>query len=1151
MVLAGGHASHEDLARFLAEAEAVAQLQHPNIVQIFEAGQHQGLPFLSLEFCPGGSLHARLAGTPQPAREAARLLVQLARGVAYAHEQGLVHRDLKPHNVLLASDGTPKITDFGLAKRAAGAAGLTATGAVLGTPSYMAPEQASGKSKAVGPAADVYALGAILYELLTGRPPFNAATALETLQQVIADEPLSVRQLQPGTPRDLGTICLKCLQKEPEKRYASATALADDLQAFLDGKPIKARPVGWPERGWRWCRRNPWLAGLATAVLLLLLFVAVGSTAFALRLQRELGHRRVAERDQNEKLFLAHVAEAKARRYSGRPGQRFRSLEAIRAAAELARQLDKPAEVFQELRNEAIAALCLPDIDDGGPEWKTACPSSDIAFDASGERYVQVDGKGHAYYCRLVEGKEERLRELEVSGQRLWGEWHSRDLRFLALGSPHVGGKGHDWLKLWRCDGPKAKLVVEEPRGVSEAATTFRPDGRQLAVGHPDGTLTVYDTESGGVVRRWQLGTAPMWAAFHPDLPRLAVACGSEVRVYRAGSGAVLRRLVHPGKVWSVAWHPDGRRLAVGCSPRQILLWDSETGRQLTPPWQGLTGEGINLTFNSTGDRLLSVDWSGIVRLWDAGTVRELFHRPGRSGGLLPRFCCKDQFLVERNAGDAIRLQRFAAGRELRVLVANTPARAEDDIRPLLHPRGRLMSAALPIDDRVGFDASGTPLSRNHNGVFRWPVRGGTDQYGPYHLGPPVRLTGQRPLLDYRFSMSHDGRVLAFAQGNHATVVHLGPPRRTLTLGPQYDLRQVSVSKDGRWVVTGSHFPDPSGEHAKVWEAATGKLVKVLPVGPSTFPHFTGDGRWLTCMERSDYWCKVGSWEPKAVPCPPGRLAPDDRLLACMAGYGEIRLVNFETGREIARLSIPDQTRLGPASFSPDGVYLYARGQENAQYYRWDLRLIRRHLAEMGLDVDLPPYPEAPERPVSWPAPLDVTVHGADLATDPQKLRRHELAQAALAWRARPFDAEAHARLGEIALRDGRWKDAFVHLSIARALRPDDFEVRRLRATAARRVGQWAEAVADATWVLREQPGHLHALLARGESLQRLGRHREAVADLTALLKFYPQAESLYEQRARSYDALNDRAHAKGDRKKAFEVAGNNPQGLSDCPIRG
>jgi serine/threonine protein kinase len=259
----------DDRARLRVEAEACARLQHPNVVQIFEVGEHQGQPYLVLEFVPGASLGQRLDGTPWPAADAARLIAPLALAVQAAHECGVVHRDLKPANVLLAACGfapaakpqaafVPKLTDFGLA-RCLGEerARLTSTGAVVGTPSYMAPEQAEGQVKDVGPLADVYALGAILYELLTGRAPFKGATPLETVRQVAVQEPVPPARLQPGLPRDLETICLKCLQKEPVKRYASAADLADDLRRFLDREPIKARPVGRPERLWRWCRRRP------------------------------------------------------------------------------------------------------------------------------------------------------------------------------------------------------------------------------------------------------------------------------------------------------------------------------------------------------------------------------------------------------------------------------------------------------------------------------------------------------------------------------------------------------------------------------------------------------------------------------------------------------------------------------------------------------------------------------------------------------------------------------------------------------------------------------------------------------------------------------------------------------------------------------
>jgi serine/threonine protein kinase/WD40 repeat protein len=1171
------------LERFRREARAAARLHHTNIVPVFGVGEHDGVHFYAMQFIQGEGLdrvladvrrlrqqpaeplsegsvaHGLLSGkftvraeptltepveppAPSPTsglsvsgpeaeyyRGIARIGVQVAEGLGYAHRQGILHRDVKPSNLLLDAQGTVWITDFGLAK-AEGADELTHTGDVVGTIRFMAPERFEGQSL---PQSDVYALGLTLYELLTLRPAFDDTNKARLIDKVLHEPPVPPRKLDPGIPRDLETVVLKCLAKEPGQRYATAEALAEDLRRFLADRPVRARRATVVEQGWRWCHRNPWLAGLSAAILLLLLIVAVGSTVFALLLREELGRRQLAERDQLEKIFAAQLAEARARRYSGRSGQRLKSLDALRQAVELARRLGKPKETFDELRNEAIAALCLPDIDDGGPQWPTACPSSQIAFDAKGERYVQVDGQGQAFYYRVVDGKEERLAVLNVSGAPVWGEWHSRDLRFLALGSPHVDGKGHDWLKLWRCDGPEAKLVLEDRAGVAEETTAFRPDGRQLAIGHLDGTLVVHDTETGAEVRRWQLGIAPHVAAFHPRLPRLAVACGAEVRIYDVESGGLLpQRLAHPGHVSSVAWHPDGRQLAAGCSPRQIVLWDTEKGQQVMAPWKGHYEDGIRLVFNARGDRLLSTDWWMILRLWDAGSGRELLNLPWEWD--LPQFLHDDQFVMPRSTGDRIRLHRFAAGRELRVLPVNTPARTEDAVWPLLYPRGRLLSANVGIDGRLGFDASGALLSRNQNGVFRWPIR---EEGGPsvrYHLGPPERLTPTN--TPEESSLSRDGSVLAFAHRSHATVVHLGPPQRTLTLGPQYDVRSTQVSPDGRWVVTGSHWSDGSGEYAKVWEAATGRLIKNLPIGHGTWPKFSPDGRWLSPSFGASCWCEVGTWEPRRVATPGGVLAPEDRLLACSAGFGEIRLVDFGTAQEVARLSITDQTRLVPEHFSPDGAILYARGQENDRYYRWDLRLIRRQLAELDLDIDLPPDAEPPKQPVSWPAPVDVVVHQPELATDAAQLRQWELSQAALAWRCNSFDASAHARLGALAWADRRWGEAFAHLSVARALRPDDFEVRRLRALAARQCGHWAEAVADADWVLRQQPDHLHALLARAVPFQRLGRHADAIKDFTALLKFYPRDPNLHEQRARSHDALGDRVQAGADRKKAAEL---------------
>jgi tetratricopeptide (TPR) repeat protein len=266
-----GAAAPEVRARFRTEAEAVARLQHANIVQVYEVGEHDGEPFISLELVGGQSLAQRLAGTPQPPRAAAELCQTLARAMAHAHRQGIVHRDLKPGNVLLTPDGTPKITDFGLAKLLDSDTGQTRSEAFLGTPSYMAPEQARGDARGVGPAADVYALGAILYECLTGRPPFRGTTVLETAEQVRSQDPVPPRRLQPGVPRDLETVCLKCLEKQPHRRYAGAAELADDLRRFLAGETVQARPTTAWHRAVKWARRRPAAAALIAVSLLAVL----------------------------------------------------------------------------------------------------------------------------------------------------------------------------------------------------------------------------------------------------------------------------------------------------------------------------------------------------------------------------------------------------------------------------------------------------------------------------------------------------------------------------------------------------------------------------------------------------------------------------------------------------------------------------------------------------------------------------------------------------------------------------------------------------------------------------------------------------------------------------------------------------------------
>jgi tetratricopeptide (TPR) repeat protein/tRNA A-37 threonylcarbamoyl transferase component Bud32 len=286
MLITGAFAGPHERARFQREAEAVAGLRHANIVQVYDVGDHERCPYFTMEFLEGGSLAQALANTPQPAHKAAALLATLAEAMQVAHRGGIVHRDLKPANILLTSDGTPKIADFGLARHFDGEQALTLSEIRMGTPSYMAPEQVIGKAGTVGPAADIYALGALLYELLTGRPPFRGETASETERQVVAEEPVPPARLNPKVPRDLETICLKCLHKDPQRRYADAGALAEDVRRFVEGRPIWARRISPLEHVWRWCRRNP--AGAALAVMVLVLVgLSVGGALWVQRQQLE------------------------------------------------------------------------------------------------------------------------------------------------------------------------------------------------------------------------------------------------------------------------------------------------------------------------------------------------------------------------------------------------------------------------------------------------------------------------------------------------------------------------------------------------------------------------------------------------------------------------------------------------------------------------------------------------------------------------------------------------------------------------------------------------------------------------------------------------------------------------------------------------
>jgi WD40 repeat protein/predicted Zn-dependent protease len=511
MVLAGAHATPEQLTRFLVEAEMVARLTHPHIVQIHEVGQHNGMPFVALEYVPGGTLANRLHGRPWAVRRAVVLAEQLARAVQHAHQQGVVHRDLKPANVLLTDDETPKIADFGLAKPVQGSGGLTVTGTIMGTPGYMAPEQASRDSRLVGPAADVYALGAILYELLAGRPPFEGDTPLDILQQLQSDEPPSLARLQPQLPRDLVTICHRCLDKEPARRYATAGALADDLHRFLNGEPIQARPVGELERVWKWAKRRPAVAGLLAALVLALTGGTAVSLYYAFKAE-ERAHTAEARRIEAENRRI-EVEEATERYLQA---QRAQDAQFARALTEQALALAQQGDSIQGLhRMTAILPRVagMPDLDRvlranlaawGEQPW-TLCGIVELPPDP-GRHEDSPPGAfspdGSLLVCPLPTGLQcYTVATGQPRGARLGhraARWvtFSPDGRHLLSSGSLTGSRDDAVARLWDAETGQPVGPPLGPAGQVVGAI-FSPDGRAILTCHADDTIGLWESATG------------------------------------------------------------------------------------------------------------------------------------------------------------------------------------------------------------------------------------------------------------------------------------------------------------------------------------------------------------------------------------------------------------------------------------------------------------------------------------------------------------------------------------------------------------------------------------------------------------------------------------------------------------------------------
>jgi WD40 repeat protein len=624
MILAGAHADALASLRFLAEAEAVARLKHPNIIQIHHIGMADGLPYFELEYIEGGSLDKRLDSTPWPAGLAAELVEALARGVAEAHRQAIVHRDLKPDNVLIAADGTPKIADFGLAKALNSDAGLTATEAILGSPSYMAPEQAEGKARQVGPLADVYALGAILYVLLTGRPPFRGATVLETLEQARTVEPVWPRRLLPGLPRDIETIALKCLRKDPAKRYDSASALGEDLHRFLSGEPIVARPVSVWERTARWARRKPALAALGAALLVAVAGL-LGLGAWSYHQTKQSRDKAVADS------YRALLGETRALRLARKPGWREITRKSLlRLAA-----LDTPQRDFGELRNEAVAGVGRLDV-----RLATRLSGHEhfvygLDFSPDGQTLASSGFDGRLCLWDLTAGKLARSvldPTAETSGP--WTEGAPMPAARFRPGADRAGcylayttrDRSVQTLAWRHARAPFASLTADaQPRDLA-----FDGAGGTLAVSWSDGTVRIHDAATGAPRRIVDCGTRASREfyrriALDPVGNRLATEGPDHaVQVHDLESDAPPRLLGrHRGTLRGLAFSPDGRVLTTASEDRSAKLWDVETGQELMT-LQGHMSKVVCLAFSPDGRLIATAGDDETLRLWDAETAQPL-----------------------------------------------------------------------------------------------------------------------------------------------------------------------------------------------------------------------------------------------------------------------------------------------------------------------------------------------------------------------------------------------------------------------------------------------------------------------------------------------------------------------------------------------
>jgi WD40 repeat protein/serine/threonine protein kinase len=958
MILAADHAGPRGRVRFRQEAEAVARLRHPNIVQIYDIGESERSPYIALEFVEGGSLAARLRGDPQPVLWTARLIETVARAVHFAHQHGIVHRDLKPANILLQESGIrsqesgvrsqesdnrgqtpgdsclltpdsclltpdswiPKITDFGLAKRLDEQSSRTQSGEVVGTPSYMAPEQA-GENKRIGPATDVYALGAILYELLTGRPPFKGATALDTVVQVLHEEPVRPGRLRPQLPRDLETICLKCLEKEPARRYGSARELADDLQHFRHGKPIQARPVGLAERGWKWAQRRP-----VTALLLAALIVS-GVLGFA------------GVTWQWQEAALARDAALDARGV---------------AVAE---------------RKRARAALYYSRIAQSQLQWRV----NDIAGAArSLEKCLplagQEDRRGWEWYFLQNQFHTDLFTLSHRGGAPGGAVAYRPDGRWIASvvgGRPAGPGAKAAEVRIW--DAVSGDLVHLLPAPAPVHRLVFRPDGRRIALAATDGTVRIWDAVTRKeLLRPGHHNDVVAGLAFSPDGRFLASAGWDRaVKVWDTTTGRVTQLSPgHTDRVQSVAFHPDGRRLASAGWDGSVKIWNTHTSKEITT-LLGHTSAVFGVAFSPDGELLASAGSNGNVKIWDVAHGRVVQSLTGQTGAVLAIAFNPDSRSLGYAGGDAtVRIWDIESGVERIVFRGHTAAVESLQFSP---NGGRLASSspgqgAVKVWDLTRHPERGT-FARTR-GRLQKVVR--------------VRDLLRSPSAATPAQTGPDVEALAFrGDGRQLVSVTVGGKLQTwdVATGLLQSQRQLALSEELVSPAVLAAF-SPRGERiagrsreddrlVRIWEVDSG--IEVVCLRGHTLPvfclRFSADGRQLvTCAwdtRGADRPHEVKVWEVgtgKELAALPGRgvvhnagFSPDGRWLALAGPNGAVSLVDWAGPRKVIPVA-GHKSHVASLVFSADGRWLATAGVEDRMVKVWDLE---------GLEGAAPSTPQA------------------------------------------------------------------------------------------------------------------------------------------------------------------------------------------------